>query len=868
MSCSDEILEAARQAGIKLDDEEVKEILDVLNERLKKRVSNAGSEENLEIFSLAQKIAKEAKISAAIIRRSRLLNAKAYSRIMNKIKANPGKESEALSAILVGDIRFFEGLDSVDANQKATSTRYEGELAAALLENDLLPLFKSGELDELIYEAMFDIDTFDINRAGAKEAKEIAEIVQKSQKKILKAKNRNGALVRELKNYIVRQGHDPKLLKAGAKTTEEFEAAKNDWVAYMLEPDRLDERTFDSKPTTKDGKPYSREDFLGDMWKNLISRNHRKVDAQRGMDGSVDPLTAFKGEANLAKKQSQSRLIHFKTGKAAYDYAKKYNKKQSLLESIVSGIHHDSQSIALMEKFGTNPKAMFDRIVKDIEDIAKEKPGTKIKKGRLKNQFAELDGSTRALGADTTEFYGADLAAIGGGVRIVQSMSKLGMATISSFSDIASKVSFLNTRTDRGIFGSYAIALAQTFKMFPPKEQRQLALLLNVGVDRINNSIHSRFSADDSMPGFMSKANSTYFTINGMNWWNSTQKEGVAAILSADLATYSELSFEDIPTRTRLNLQRYGIQSEDWNILKQIEKTALDGTDYLTPRAVEDLPNSVIEGLVLKRENLNRKRKIKSATPDMIDRYKEDLIRKYGTYLTDGADSAVPTPGAKELAIMNQGLERGTPKGEAIRTLMQLKAFPITMITKGLTRQYYAKKQAGQSGVVGLAQMMIGMTMMGYVSMSLKDILKGKEPLKVFSEDNYLKKETLTKAMTQGGGFGLYGDFLFGEYNKYGQSLTQSLIGPTFGVIDDIARVYGSAIEGDSDKIMKQGVGTVIRNVPGANLFYTKMALDYLFIYGLTEKVNPGYLRRMERRMKKDSEQEFYLPPSRYAQKF
>ena len=68
MSCSDEILEAARQAVVKLDDEEVKEILDVLNERLKKRVFKAGSEENLEIFSLAQKIAKEAKISAAIIR--------------------------------------------------------------------------------------------------------------------------------------------------------------------------------------------------------------------------------------------------------------------------------------------------------------------------------------------------------------------------------------------------------------------------------------------------------------------------------------------------------------------------------------------------------------------------------------------------------------------------------------------------------------------------------------------------------------------------------------------------------------------------------------------------------------------------------
>ena len=40
-----------------------------------------------------------------------------------------------------------------------------------------------------------------------------------------------------------------------------------------------------------------------------------------------------------------------------------------------------------------------------------------------------------------------------------------------------------------------------------------------------------------------------------------------------------------------------------------------------------------------------------------------------------------------------------------------------------------------------------------------------------------------------------------------------------------------------------------------------------MFIYGLMEKSNPGYLKRMERRMKKDFDQQFYLPPSRFAKK-
>ena len=48
------------------------------------------------------------------------------------------------------------------------------------------------------------------------------------------------------------------------------------------------------------------------------------------------------------------------------------------------------------------------------------------------------------------------------------------------------------------------------------------------------------------------------------------------------------------------------------------------------------------------------------------------------------ADVAIPTPGARERAIMNQGLPRGAVAGEAIRMIMQLKGFPITYVTKGM----------------------------------------------------------------------------------------------------------------------------------------------------------------------------------------
>ncbi len=54
----------------------------------------------------------------------------------------------------------------------------------------------------------------------------------------------------------------------------------------------------------------------------------------------------------------------------------------------------------------------------------------------------------------------------------------------------------------------------------------------------------------------------------------------------------------------------------------------------------------------------------------------------------------------------------------------------------------------------------------------------------------------------------------------------------------------------------------MINNAPFANLAYIRPALNYMFIYQLQEKLNPGYLRRMERRVEKENNQHFILPPT------
>ena len=657
MSCIDEIFEAAKKAGVVLEKEEAEAVFEILTERLKKRVENASEGEELAVLSLAREIAKQAKINAVMQKRNRLLNAKAYADTMRYVSQSDNP-AEALSAIMVGSFKYADGgLNSIDARQQGVMNKYAGDLLAALTNERLDKLFVSKELEGQIFQALFDGDKFDVSMAGGKEAKRIAEIIQITQKRMLKEKNQQGAMIAELKNYAVRQSHDPILLRAGAKTDAELDAARNSWVEYMMNPKVLDHaKTFENKPPTRkvDGEnvPYTNEEFLADMWDNLVSGQHDKVDALRGDDGKTDSLESFTGPANLAKKLSQSRMIHFADGQAAHAYMKKYSR-MSLSDAVMAGISHDAQAIGLMEKFGTNPRAMFDRIVKDLKDTNRSKANRidqiVAKEKMLDRQFKELDGSSRARGAGRPVLFGADFAGISAGWRMLQNMSKLGMATITSFSDISSKASFINSRTDRGIFTSYARAFSDIFRNYSSKDQKRLAYLLNVGVDGYNGDVFARFGANDSGPGKMAKAHNIFFRLNGMNYWNNAQKVGLAKMLAADLATFADKGFGDIPNATRFDLQRYGINETEWNLMRQMELEAVDGNRYMTSSGLDALPDSAISNAALAKANQTRKRKLKQPTQAMIDKYRDDLSTKIATYFTDAADSAIPTPGAKEV---------------------------------------------------------------------------------------------------------------------------------------------------------------------------------------------------------------------------
>jgi hypothetical protein len=229
--------------------EELQDILNIMQQRIEKRGGVIGDETLKDLYEEAAEITKQAKIAAALQKRNQLLNARAYGNIMTAVRADPANPAKALSALMVGDAR--RGLFSVDAKQQAIMADHVGLLAADLQRSDLLNIFKSNELDAEIYKELFD----GLGSSGSKEARQIAESIRKVQKKLLDRKNRNGANIGELENYVVRQSHDPILIRGKGTAAD-----KQRWIDEV-------KQLIDTEKTYKNKPPEMGEDeFLGNIY--------------------------------------------------------------------------------------------------------------------------------------------------------------------------------------------------------------------------------------------------------------------------------------------------------------------------------------------------------------------------------------------------------------------------------------------------------------------------------------------------------------------------------------------------------------------------------------------------------------------------
>lgn len=517
-----------------------------------------------------------------------------------------------------------------------------------------------------------------------------------------------------------------------------------------------------------------------------------------------------------------------------------------------------AQNTALMRVFGPSPQANLDYMIQDVMQTLKRRGDhqgverVRNMQKRLHNQMKEIDGTLNIEGNPT-------LAAIGRNIRTMESLAKLGGALISSMTDapnFAEEFSYQG----RNFFSALAEGIGLMLKGRGTLTQRRILSQCGVFFDSMSGELAARFSGEE-LPGKLTALQNLFFKMNGLSWWTDSWKKAATLMMSHDLAQIRGQSWKKLGHARRRVLGLYGIDAGKWDMLRRGKTIAADGRDYLTPEAALDVPDAAIEAYLREQGSL--------VSPARVAQFRDELAEQLRSYFRDRVQYAVLEPDARTRAITRQGLAAGTWPGEVFRFVMQFKSFPIAFGQRILNREIYGRgadtfgsgllhnfirNQHGE--VSNLARLMLMMTLFGYGSMSAKQLIAGKTPRDPSNPKTWLA------AAAQGGGLGIYGDFLFGEKSRMGSSFYSSLGGPAFGSAESVYNLYQNIREGRD--VRTETFRMFFNHLPGNNLFWFRSAFDHFIGYNLYEMLNPGYISRMKRRVAKENGQTFWSEPVRW----
>jgi|TARA_R110000803_G_scaffold107589_4_gene175746 hypothetical protein len=765
--------------------------------------------------------------AAFIDKRNAVLNKTKIYKMVDYIKTVwPDRPHYGLEAILVTMQKGARvgGRDSVTNSQQQLFNHYTMGLIADLEENNLHKFFSSGEADRDIWRASHELDKDAPNLDDIMpEAVQIAKFIKKHSEGLRLLYNEHGGNIKKLPGWLIQQTHEATSIYRD----------KEGWFAYMRE--HLDwAKSFDDTFSAKEQAA-----LLQNLYTRFASGIH--------MAAPNAPATGFKGFANIGKKMSHERVLHFKDADAEYNYHKKYGVGK-LAEGVIYGMERTTQNIGIMMHLGPNAEANLMEVKNIVlRQIEKEGDPEKL----LKNS-KEIDHLMRIFWPHIT---GQDrvpgnhmLADVSSMFRSVQLWSKLGGATLASISDIPFSAS---EHAANG--SSFLSGLASTLKALgntvPPRERARFFSAVGVMHNGLSSRSTQRLDASAETIGKSAQITKVFFKLNLLTWWTDRLRTGFAEGLSHYLALSSHLSWGELHPDTARMLSQYGINDAKWGALRQAVEVAADGNAYMTPESLDIVDDKVFADMLDK------------PTPRKIRKLREEIKNQFRSYFHDRATHAAVEPDTKSRGYMFRGTQRGTVERELLNHLMTFKSFTTSVIQKPMARELFGKGamsigealKNGNGEMVGLANLMVWNTMFGYLAMSAKDLAKGREPR------DPLSVATFMASAAQGGGFGIYGDFLFGNLkNRYGGSALSTLAGPTAGTFDSIIDVFQGVRDGDP--AAAKTFRLLINHTPFINLFYTRWAMDYLILNQMSEHMSPGFLARQKQRMMENTGQTLLLP--------
>lgn len=618
--------------------------------------------------------------------------------------------------------------------------------------------------------------------------------------------NAGGGDVGKLDYGYLPQPHDQAKVRGTGST-----AARDKWVAQIMP--LLDR----SRYLLEDGRRMSDNELaavLHGVWETISTGGLNKMEPGKST-----------GNAARANAGSQSREIHFRDADAYLQYMGDFGHGD-MYDAMLGHIGGLSRDIGLVERYGPNPSQQM-RLQFDLAE--KTDLGTKRAFGMKPQSYWDV------LSGKTGMAENGSIAQVAQDLRNIEVFGKLGGAVLSSITDVGTY--FVTAGFNKL---SYWGALKNIGRQLDGDTRDFLTMHGVIAESMVSNL--NRWSGENIRNNWSGRLANSTMKLSLMNAWSDTLRRAFSMTMMNGLAKLAKSDWAGLSEWDRSHLARKGITEADWQVIRAGQLTDFNGAQFLTPEAIR------ASG----------------------DARADEVVAKVLGLITDESEYAVINPDLATRAMASGGgAARGTIRGELARSVMQFKSFPIAMISRHWRRMLDAPQ--GLDGAPALANrlayggaMLVSLTALGAIAYQNKQIVQGKDPVDMTTPKFW------TRALAQGGGLGIVGDFVLTDPTENPGDSTANAIknvaGPSIGSAYDLVGKLGieniyEAAHGKDTHLGAEAVRFGKGHLPYVNLWYAKAALDHAGLHALQENLSPGYLSKIQQRARKDWNQDYWWHP-------
>lgn len=755
--------------------------------------------------------ARRLQAEANLKRRRTLLQAKAQKQVVADTltyRTAKGEEDIAEGTVALLEHNGTAPYQSVEGLRKAIIGRAHADLSELLQKFERTKLAgvtpDKADLENIVRAAFGESTKDPAARAFADAWLQVAEGLRQRF-------NRAGGDIGKLENWGLPQSHDPAaLLKAGRDTWKDAITGRID-LARMRHSVTGDE-ILDSEI----------DEILNGIWDDIVTNGWAAREASQA------PF----GRGAVAKQHGEHRFLIFKSADDWLAYQRDFGQGDAFA-AMMNHINLMARDIAAIERLGPNPNAMLTFLKQRIEKAAAEK---------LIDEAVPFAGS-RAQAQSRANSRN----------RTIDNMWEAyrGQAEVAVDTQAASFFAVTRNWLTSAILGGAVISAVPTDPIFQ-KISRQFngipalnTLFDLVGQLRKSNrmeSVRSGLILDSAMHTFGAQAR--YLgTLSGPEWsrwlpdrviawqgltaWTQAGRHSfglsfmgmLADRAGKSLAELKRAKEDTLEWATARTLERWGFSAEDWNTIRGAAQHKRDGATFLRPNEIaavdERLAERVLEMILMETEH------------------------------------AVPSGTLRGRAMTRMGSKPGTLWGEVVRSAAMFKSFAVTYMLLYGSRAWREFGRSKAAGARYAASVTLTTAMGGAVSLWLKDIVAGRDPRPIMGKDGN-PLPFAGAAFMQGGGFGIMGDFLLGDLNRYGGGLSSMIGGPVADTATDFTNLtLGNAIQfasGETTNAAEEARRFVEKNTPGRSLWFLRLGYDRVLMNNLRRLTDPKADKAFRRR--------------------